>query len=162
MQDVPALKNLNLRLALSSAIDRETMVAQFFQDGSTASYFLISDYILNQTDSLSIRTANEDCASLIAYNISKAQSYLEEAKRELGVDAFEFDLLVTPAQANTVAVYLQQQIEQTLPDVKINIVSKVALQASQSLQTGDYQIALTRWGADYAESGHLSQYFSFQ
>ena len=153
MQDVPALKNLNLRLALSSAIDRETMVTQILQDGSTASYFLISDYILNQTDSLSIRTANEDCAPLIAYNISKAQSYLEEAKRELGVDSFEFDLLVTPAQANTVAVYLQQQIEQTLPDVKINIVSKVTRQAAQSLQNGDYQIALTRWGADYADPG---------
>lgn len=151
MQEVPALKNLNLRLALSAAIDRETMAAEILQDRSKASYFLISDYILNHTNSLSIRTENESCAQHIAYNIAKAQSYLEAAKAELGVDSFEFDLLVNPAQANTVAIYLQQQIQQTLPDVKINIVRKVTRQTAQSLQNGDYEIALTCWGADYAD-----------
>ncbi len=151
MQDVPALRNLNLRLALSSAIDRETMMVQTLQDGSKASYFLISDYILNHTDSLDIRTANEEYAPLIAYDIAKAQSYLEAAKNELGVDSFAFDLLVDTTQEDTVAAYLQQQIEQTLPDVKINIVSKVTRQAIQSLQDGTYEIALTSWGADYAD-----------
>lgn len=43
MQDVPELANLNLRLALANAIDRETMMTNVVKDGSQAAYFNVPD-----------------------------------------------------------------------------------------------------------------------
>ena len=150
--DVPALANLNLRLALANAIDRETMMSSIVKDGSKAAYFNVPDELAAGPDGQDFRATAEDYSDVVSYDVEKAQAYLEKAKTELGVDSFEFDMVVDDdAQPQAVAAYLQQQIESALPDVKINITIKPKKQRVLDLQNGDFEIGLTRWGPDYAD-----------
>lgn len=152
MQDVPELANLNLRLALANAIDRETMMSNVVKDGSKAAYFNVPDELATGPDGQDFRATAEDYSDVIGYDVEKAQSYLEKAKEELGVDSFEFDIIVDDdAEPQQVATYLQDQIQTALPDVKINITIKPKKQRVLDCQNGDFEIALTRWGPDYAD-----------
>mgnify|MGYP004630291981 CR=1 FL=1 len=150
--DVPALANLNLRMALANAIDRETMMTNIVKDGSKAAYFNVPDELAAGPDGQDFRATAEDYSDVISYDVEKAQEYLEKAKAELGVSSFEFDMVVDDdAQPQQVAAYLQQQIESALPDVKINITIKPKKQRVLDLQNGDFELGLTRWGPDYAD-----------
>ena len=150
--DVPALANLNLRMALANAIDRETMMTNIVKDGSKAAYFNVPDELAAGPDGQDFRATAEDYSDVISYDVEKAQEYLEKAKTELGVSSFEFDMVVDDdAQPQQVAAYLQQQIESALPDVKINITIKPKKQRVLDLQNGDFELGLTRWGPDYAD-----------
>ena len=152
VQDVPELANLNLRMALANAIDRETMMTSVVKDGSQAAYFNVPDELAAGPDGQDFRATADDYSDVISYNVEKAQEYLEKAKQELGVDSFEFDMVVDDdAQPQQVATYLQEQIQSNLPDVKINITIKPKKQRVLDLQNGDFEIGLTRWGPDYAD-----------
>ena len=152
MQDVPELANLNLRLALANAIDRETMMTNVVKDGSQAAYFNVPDGLATGPDGQDFRATAEDYSDVISYEPEKAQEYLEKAKAELGVDSFEFDMIVDDdAQPQQVATYLQEQIQSTLPDVKINITIEPKKQRVLDCQSGNFEIGLTRWGPDYAD-----------
>ncbi len=150
--DVPDLNNLNMRKALANAIDRETMMSSVVKDGSKAAYFNVPDELAAGPDGQDFRATAEDYSDVISYDAEAAQGYLEAAKAELGKDSFEFDMIVDDdAQPQQVATYLQQQIQSTLPGVKINIVTKPKKQRVLDCQSGDYEIGLTRWGPDYAD-----------
>lgn len=152
MQDVPELANLNLRLALANAIDRETMMTNVVKDGSQAAYFNVPDGLAVGPDGQDFRATAEDYSDVISYDPEKAQEYLEKAKEELGVNSFEFDMIVDDdAQPQQVATYLQEQIQSTLPDVKISITIEPKKQRVLDCQSGDFEIGLTRWGPDYAD-----------
>ena len=149
---VPDLANLNLRLALANAIDRETMMTNVVKDGSQAAYFNVPDGLATGPDGQDFRATAEDYSDVISYEPEKAQEYLEKAKAELGVDSFEFDMIVDDdAQPQQVATYLQEQIQSTLPDVKINITIEPKKQRVLDCQSGNFEIGLTRWGPDYAD-----------
>ena len=144
--------NPNLRLALANAIDRETMMTNVVKDGSQAAYFNVPDGLATGPDGQDFRATAEDYSDVISYEPEKAQEYLEKAKAELGVDSFEFDMIVDDdAQPQQVATYLQEQIQSTLPDVKINITIEPKKQRVLDCQSGNFEIGLTRWGPDYAD-----------
>lgn len=150
--DVPELNNLNMRKALSCAIDRETMMTSVVKDGSKAAYFNVPDELAAGPDGKDFRETAPDFTDVIKYDAAAAQEYLEAAKAELGKDTFEFNLVVDDdAQPQQVAVYLQQQIESTLPGVKIKITNMPKKQRVLNLQGGDFEMGLTRWGPDYAD-----------
>ncbi len=152
IQEVPELANLNLRKALSTAIDRETMMSNVVKDGSNAAYFNVPDQLATGPDGQDFRATAEDYSDVIYYSVEDAQAYLEKAKEELGVSSFEFDLIVDDdAQPQQVAAYLQEQIQSALPDVKINLKSEPKKQRVLDCQSGNYEIGLTRWGPDYAD-----------
>ena len=152
ISQVPALENLNLRLALANAIDRETMMVSVVKDGSQAAYFAVPDGLAVGPDGKDFRETAEDYSDVIGYDVKKAQAHLEAAKEELGVASFTFDIIVDDdAQPQQVAAYLQQQIESALPDVKINIVIKPKKQRVLDCQQGNFELALARWGPDYAD-----------
>ena len=151
LQDVPLLQNRSLRFALSTAIDRETMIVEALQDFSRAAYFLVPDHISSDSQGIDFRACAPDYASAVAYDVSAAQAYLEQCKEETGLSSFHLQLLVDDAQAETLAPYLKREIEESLPDVEIEIISKNRRQVSLDLRSGNFQIALTRWGPDYPD-----------
>ena len=88
----------------------------------------------------------------VTYNKRLAQKLLKEGLKELGEDHFEFTLLGRDDEtAKKETEFIQSQIEQTLPQVKVvtrNIPGKVIItQASK----GDFDAQLTGWLADFAD-----------
>ena len=76
----------------------------------------------------------------------------EAAKKELGKDTFEFDLLCEDqTETQRVATVIKEQLETALPGVTMNIVVEPKKQRVEDIQNGNYEVCLTRWGPDYAD-----------
>lgn len=143
------LANKNLRLALAYAIDRKTLTDTVLGDGSTALSTLTppdfaktpdgSEY----TDKLTNKQSNDN---------AQATAYLEKAKAELGKDNIILEYLsVDDESSKLVAEYIQGQIQDTLSGVSIEIRTVPSKSLYSTIESGDFDIARTGWGPDFAD-----------
>ena len=138
--------NLNLRKAMSYAIDRETICSSVLKDGSVAAEGIIPQQLATGPDSKDYR---ESTGKLVSYDAAKAKEYYEKAKAELGHDV-TFELLFEDSEASkAVAEYIQSNLEAT--GMKVTLVSKPKKTRLDLMKNQNYQVALTRWGPDYAD-----------
>ena len=149
---VPALQNLNLRKAFTFAFDRESIVKNVVKDGSMASYTPVPAEFAYNENGEDFITAQKEYPELCDFDAAKALEYYNKAKAELGKDKFAFEMIVddTTVQQNVAAV-IKEQIEKTLPGVTINLRVEPKKQRVQDMQDGNFELAFTRWGPDYAD-----------
>lgn len=142
--------NKKVRQALSYAIDRKYLAKNVAGGGAVP--------LTNFVPKGLAKLKGKDFADLattkvgVTYNKRLAQKLLKEGLKELGEDHFEFTLLGRDDEtAKKETEFIQSQIEQTLPQVKVvtrNIPGKVIItQASK----GDFDAQLTGWLADFAD-----------
>ena len=93
MNDVPALNNQNMRLALSNAVNRVSIVEDVVKDGSVATYTAVPPQFAAGPDGSDFSADQEMFKDVCADDTDKAAAYYEAAKAELGTDTFEFELL---------------------------------------------------------------------
>ncbi len=149
---VPELANLNLRMAITHAIDRQTIVDSVVKDGSLASFTAVpSQYAFNEKGE-DFTLQQDEFPGFCSYDLAKATSYYEAAKKELKKDSFTFEMIVddTSIQQNVAAV-VKEELEKALPGVTITLRVEPKKQRVQDIQDGAYQLSLTRWGPDYAD-----------
>ncbi len=144
IKEVEALQNLNIRLALTNAINRVDVTSQL-NDGSLPTYTAVprdfsSDFSADQ-DKYSAYCADDTTA---------AASYWETGLNELGVDSITLEMVVDDDDApKKVATVLKSQWEAALPGLTVDIVTEPKKQRVQDLQDGNFELGLTRWGPDY-------------
>lgn len=149
---VPALANLNIRYALTMAIDREAITVDVLKDGSAPTYTACppqfaagpdgSDYAANQTR----------YADVCAYDPSAAADFWAAGLAELGVTSLELEMVVDADDApQKVAQVLKEQWETTLPGFTVTLRIEPKKQRVNDLQEGNFELGLTRWGPDYAD-----------
>ena len=148
----PELANLNMRLALTYALDRQTIVDSVVKDGSTATYTAVPPQFATGPDGTDFSGDQTKFSDVCAYDTAKAQEYFAQAKQELGQDTFTFEMKCddTEIQQNVAAV-IKEEIESTLPGITINLVVEPKKQRVEDLQDGNFCLGLTRWGPDYAD-----------
>lgn len=152
MNDVPALANQNMRLALTNAIDRVSIVEDVVKDGSVATYTAVPPQFATGPDGSDYSADQTRYSDVCADNAEAAKEYYEAAKAELGQDTFTFELLVEDqTETQNVATVLKEQIESTLEGVTLEIVVEPKKQRVEDIQNGNYEVCLTRWGPDYAD-----------
>ena len=149
------LANANLRLALSNAIDRDNLVDNYVMDGSLATYTAVPPQFAASSTTGEDFSANQDAfADYVGYNPDKAAEYFEAAKAELGQDSFSFTMIYGNNEGDEVqkvAQAIKEDIEDALPGVEINLQSMTKAERLEKMQNDNYDIALTRWGPDYAD-----------
>ncbi len=149
------LANKNLRLAISNAIDRDNLVDNYVMDGSLATYTAVPPQFAASSTTGEDFSANQDAfTDYVGYNPDKAAEYLEAAKQELGVDTFSFTMIYgnnEGAEVQKVAQAIKEDVEDVLPGVEINLQSMTKAERLEKMQNDNYDIALTRWGPDYAD-----------
>ena len=149
------LANQNLRLAISNSIDRESLVDNYVMDGSLATYTAVPpQFAASATTGEDFSADQEKFADYIGYDVEKAQKYFEDAKKELGVDSFEFTLIFGNNEGDEVtkvAQAIKEQIEATLSGVTLNLQAMTKAERLDKMQEDNYDVALTRWGPDYAD-----------
>ena len=149
------LANANLRLAISNAIDRESLVDNYVMDGSLATYTAVPpQFAASSTTGEDFSADQDKFKDYIGYDVAKAQSYLEAAKAELGVDSFEFTMIYGNNEGDEVtkvAQAIKDAVEGNLPGVTINLQPMTKAERLDKMQNDNYDIALTRWGPDYAD-----------
>lgn len=152
MHDVPALDNQNMRLALSNAVNRASIVDDVVKDGSVATYTAVPPQFAAGPDGSDFSADQEMFKDVCADDTAKAAAYYEAAKAELGTDSFEFELLVEDqTETQNVAAVIKDQVEKALPGVTLNIKVEPKKQRVADIQDGNYEVCLTRWGPDYAD-----------
>ena len=151
-------KNVNLRKAISYSIIRDALVKHVLGDGSVVSTGLIPADMSKNPET------NEDFAKeagkLVSYDKDKAKEYWEKAKKELGIDSLEFNLMASDDDASKKVIeYIQNSIQENLDGVKVKptpVPFSVRLDRSSS---GDFDTVLGGWAADYADPSSFTDLF---
>ena len=147
-----ALANANLRLAISNAIDRESLVNNFVMTGAKATYTAVPvDFAPNANTGKFFSEDQNQFSDVVSFNVAKAQEFLSKAKAELGKENFDLDLIYSnDGDANTKIVQaIKSQVEGNLPDVKINLQPMPKAEYLSNVTSNSYDLALVGWVPDY-------------
>lgn len=152
IQDVKELANLNVRKAMTMAIDREAITNDVLKDGSAPTYTAVPPQFATGPDGSDYSKDQEKYKDVCVYNAEEAASLWAKGLEELGVSEIELDMVVDADDApQKVAQVLKEQWEQTLPGLTVNLVVEPKKQRVEDIQDGNFEVALTRWGPDYAD-----------
>ena len=148
-----ALANVNLRLAISNAIDRESLVSNFVANGAKATYTAIPiRFAPNAKTGKYFAENQQQFAEYVGFNVDKARDLLNKAKAQLGRDSFELELIYANDSGNTavkVAQAIKSQIEENLPGVVLNLQPMPKAEYLDRLTTNSFDIAISNWVPDY-------------
>lgn len=149
------LANANLRLAISNAIDREALVEDYVMDGSLDTYTAVPpQFAASSTTGEDFSADQEKFAEYCGWNPDKAVEYFNAAVEELGTDTFTFTMIYGNNEGDEVAKVAQaikSQVEETLPGITLNLQPMTKAERLDKMQNDNYDVALTRWGPDYAD-----------
>ena len=149
---VPELANLNLRKAITFALDRDSITGDVLKDGSAPCYTAVPPQFATGPDGSDFSADQTKFAEDCAFDADKAKQFYEAAKSELGKDSFTFDMVVDADDApQKVAQVVKEQLETTLAGFTVNLTVEPKKQRVQVMQDGNFQLGLTRWGPDYAD-----------
>lgn len=152
MQDVPELANLNLRMAITHAINREAIVDNVVKDGSLATYTAVPSQYAFSDEGEDFTLVQKEFPEYCDYDLAKATAFYNAAKAELGKSSFTFEMIVddTTIQQNVAAV-IKEQLEKALPGLTVDLRVEPKKQRVNDMQDGTFELGLTRWGPDYAD-----------
>ena len=149
------LANANLRLAFSNAVNRQTIVDNCVMDGSIATYTAVPpQFAASATTGEDFSGDQKKFAEFCSDDAAKAKEYFEKAKQELGKDTFTFTMIYgnnEGDEVSKVAQTIKEQIEATLTGVTVNLQPMTKAERLDKMQNDNYEVALTRWGPDYAD-----------
>lgn len=150
--NVPELANLNIRLALTMAIDREAITNDVLKDGSAPTYTAVPPQFATGPDGSDFAADQTQFAEVCSYDAAKAADYWAKGLEELGITELSLDMVVDADDApQKVAQVIKEQWETALPGFTVNLVIEPKKQRLQDMQEGTFEIGLTRWGPDYAD-----------
>ena len=144
------LANLNVRKAISLAINRKDLCENVLKDGSQVAGGFIPSGLATSPDGVDFR---KDSGNFTSYDKKKAQESLDEGLKELGKS--EITLRVTygtdESPMDVFATYLQNAFS-SLKGLKIEMVATTKQDRIYNKQkNGDFDLSVTRWGPDYGD-----------
>ena len=147
-----ALANVNLRLAISNAIDRESLTENYIMNGSTPTYTAIPiRFAPNAKTGKFFAEDQMQFADYVSFNVDKAREFFDKAKSELGKDSFELEVIYSnDGGGNSKAVQaIKSQVEENLPGVTLKLQPMPKAEYLDKVTTNSFDIALTDWVPDY-------------
>ena len=143
------LANKTVRQSISLALNKEDFVAHFINNGAKPASGLVPVGHINEKTGKDFRKENGDLSS---YDLQTAKKVWEEAKKELGVEQVNLELLTFEQDnAKRMAEYIKGDLEKNLQGLTIQIKQQPFKQKLQLEQTGDYDITMANWGPDYKD-----------
>ena len=144
------LANLNVRKALSLAINRKDLCENVLKDGSQAASGFVPSGLSISPEGKDFR---DEADTYTSYDKKAAQAALDEGLKELGKS--EITLRVTygtdESPMDVFATYLQNAFS-SLKGLKIEMVATTKQDRIYNKQkNGDFDLATTRWGPDYGD-----------
>ena len=144
------LANLNVRKAISLAINRKDLCENVLKDGSQVAGGFIPSGLATSPDGVDFR---KDSGNFTSYDKKKSQESLDEGLKELGKS--EITLRVTygtdESPMDVFATYLQNALSK-LDGIKVEMVATTKQDRIYNKQkNGDFDLAVTRWGPDYGD-----------
>ncbi|UUV99808.1 peptide ABC transporter substrate-binding protein [Vagococcus luciliae] len=139
--------NLNLRKALSYAVDGEAIVNNVLGDGSKTVSGIVPKGL--SSNPKTGKDFVEDSGKYKEFDEKKAKEYFEKAKKELNIDTLSFEILTDDNDSTKkIAEYIQGAYKDVLGiETDVAVVTKpIRLDRTTA---GDFDMVVTGWGADY-------------
>lgn len=139
-------KNVNIRKALSMAIDNNTLASTILNNGSQPANGVVPK---SMDSGVAGKTFGSMQPALMTFNAAKAKEYWQKGVAELGGKVPQLTLVLDDdTESKDVGTFLQSQFKSVLGiDVKLDSKTKEARRAL--MKTSKYQMGLNAWGADY-------------
>lgn len=148
----PVLGNLNFRKAITLALQRDSIVENVTKDGSVPCYALCPPHICYDEEGVDFTADASEFSDDCRYDLSAATQYYRQAQVELGMDSFVLEMIVDDSSVQqNVATVIKSQLEKALPGLTLHLRVEPKKQRIQDGYNGNFDIALTRWGPDYAD-----------
>ena len=144
------LANLNVRKAISLAINRKDLCENVLKDGSQVAGGFIPSGLATSPDGVDFR---KDSGNFTSYDKKKAQESLDEGLKELGKDQITLRITYGTDESpmDVFATYLQNALSK-LNGIKVEMVATTKQDRIYNKQkNGDFDLAVTRWGPDYGD-----------
>lgn len=146
------LSNKNLRLAISTAIDKKPIVDNILCDDSLVANYAIPGSFAKDSKGVYYRD-NAGNPEFNVYDLMKAVQYWETAKSELGTKEVTLELLYNEdSSLASIAAYIQSQLQTNLPGLTVNLRCTSYNQRLTDMGNGNYEMGITRWYADYQDA----------
>ena len=164
--DADVVNDLNVRKALTLAIDRSMIVDQVLRDGATpAAAFVAPTFKLSTGES--VRPLDENGNVVEEYEIDpysakveEAQAYLAEAGYPNGEGFPKLKVLYYEAGNNGLICEAVQQMWQENLGISVELQVQEYATFTNTVNSGDWTIALTGWSADYNDPMTMLSLFS--
>jgi oligopeptide transport system substrate-binding protein len=148
-QTVAGLENLNVRKAMALSFDKDAIAKNILKDGSIVADFAVPTMLATGPDCKDFR---ETTGTYLATDKAKGLEYWDAAKAELGVTELKYTMIVEDTEsAINVAQFIQSELQTNLPGLTIEIQTMPKKNRVERMQSGDFELGLTRWGPDYAD-----------
>ena len=144
------LANLNVRKAISLAINRKDLCENVLKDGSQVAGGFIPFGLATSPDGVDFR---KDSGNFTSYDKKKAQESLDEGLKELGKEQITLRITYGTDESpmDVFATYLQNALSK-LDGIKVEMVATTKQDRIYNKQkNGDFDLATTRWGPDYGD-----------
>lgn len=144
-------QNTNLRLAISNAINRESICSNLMNDAAKPCYSPIPQAtFFNKETGEDFISDSQKYKEYCDYDVERAKVYLEEAKKELGQDKIEIDFMVT-TNGSKLAQVIKEQLEKNLEGVTVNLEIVQFGEFLERLNNGNYQLSLHAYLPDFMD-----------
>ncbi|MFJ5759520.1 ABC transporter substrate-binding protein [Neobacillus sp. NPDC093182] len=145
----PALKNLNVRKAISRAFDKQALVDEILNNGSIVANGLVPKDFVPTPDGKDFREVSGD---LVEFNVKEAKKFWEQALTELGTDSVEIELLGGDTDVSKMMnQYLANQLSTNLPGLKVTLKEVPFEQRLELDKAMDYDMQFAGWGPDFLD-----------
>ena len=164
--DADVVNDLNVRKALALAIDRSMITDQVLRDGAVpAAAFVAPTFKLSTGESM--RPLDENGNVVEEYEIDpysakveEAQAYLAEAGYPNGEGFPKLKVLYYEAGNNGLICEAVQQMWQENLGISVELQVQEYATFTNTVNSGDWTIALTGWSADYNDPMTMLSLFS--
>ena len=142
------MSNVNMRKAISLAMNRSALTDNILADGSAPGFGLVADGMSGDGE----KTFRELNGDVSPYDPEQAKEYYDKAVEELGSAPSEVTLLVADdSVSKSVATFIQSELITTL-GLNVVIDTKTVQGRGELMDANNYQFAVTAWGADYDDA----------
>ncbi|MDZ5470347.1 peptide ABC transporter substrate-binding protein [Bacillus sp. 31A1R] len=150
-QETEALKNVNIRKALSMAFDKDALVNDVLQNGSlAANYAVPTEFVKHPDTDEDFRAKYGDFNK---FNPEEAKKFWETGLKEIGKDSLEFTYVSGDSEsAKKIDAFMKNQLETNLPGLKVNIKSVPFATRLELEDKQEYDLLHSGWGPDYHDA----------
>ncbi|KRL01162.1 peptide ABC transporter substrate-binding protein [Liquorilactobacillus capillatus] len=144
-----ATANVHFRKAIALAFNKNSLVKDILHVGSPLNGIVPKEFAFNSKTSNDYR---QDAGNMLTYNLKDARKEWTEAKKELGSNKINIQLLTSDTtDSKQIGEYLQSQLETNLPGLSVSLQS-IPLKSRLAATTAhNYDIVYGTWQPDYAD-----------
>lgn len=145
-----ALNNAKIRQAISLSINRKTLVKNVIGDASTVSKTFVPQDLVKDAKTGKDFGDESTVKNSTSYNKALAQKLWKQGLKETGIKKLSIQLLASNDEPNKpISQYLKSALEKNLDGLTVNLSNIPSKVASSRAQSGDFDLYLSGWGADF-------------